>query len=157
MLSVAPALANIAGAAAALSGAFAVVSVVAFSPDEHATSAMVARASGMRLTRSPTVMRIGAPRSVWMERTDFVLKDRWLSIPIELTWLADRSHRGQDGSVGEQQEKAGSTPITRITPPNQSHCEHCRLARCDGVLCARGAIRVIAVHQFYLAVPSLAL
>jgi len=49
MLSVAPALANIAGAlaaaAAAVSLALAVVSVPAFSPDEQATEAEIASAS----------------------------------------------------------------------------------------------------------------
>src|SRR6187455_864363 len=62
MLSVAPALANIAGVAAVVSAAFAVaLSVLAFSPDAHATVVAAMTARGSRWRGSRTMLRMAAP------------------------------------------------------------------------------------------------
>src|SRR5215218_134462 len=70
MLSVAPALANSAGAAAAaVSAAFAVtLSVLAFSPLAHATNAVRPSANGIRVRGSRTMLCMGAPRVVDHEK-----------------------------------------------------------------------------------------
>src|SRR5687767_12529610 len=107
MLSVAPALANIAGAAAAVSAALtAALSALAFSPDEHATLVAAMRARGSLLRGSRTMLRMDAPWVVEGEGED-VARTRLASVERYIAVNRGRSFREEACCHSERRPKAG--------------------------------------------------